>query len=123
MKTKVLSLVAMFVLVTFTGFAGEKTEKFKVKGNCGMCEKRIEKAANSVEGVQSADWNKESKMIKVKFDDAKTSTGKIEIAIAKAGHDTPHHKAKDEVYDKLPGCCKYDRKAEKKEDSHEGHQH
>lgn len=109
MKTKVFSLIAMFVLGTFTVFAGEKTEKFKVKGNCGMCEKRIEKAANAVEGVQSADWTKESKMIEVKFDDAKTSTDNIEKAIAKVGHDTPHHKAKDEVYDKLPGCCKYER--------------
>lgn len=124
MKTKVLSFVAMFVLGTFTVFAGEITEKFKVKGNCGMCEKRIEKAASSVEGVQSADWNKESKMIEVKFDDAKTSTGKIEMAIAKAGHDTPHHKAKDEVYDKLPGCCKYDRsEANKEMNGHEGHNH
>lgn len=123
MKKKVLSLIAMFVLGTFTVFAGEKTEKFKVKGNCGMCEKRIEKAANSVDGVQSADWNKESKMIEVNFDDAKTSTDKIEMAIAKVGHDTPHHKAKEEVYNELPGCCKYDRTEEKKEDSHEGHQH
>jgi hypothetical protein len=48
----------MFVLGTFTAFAGEKTEKFKMYGNWGMCEKRIEKADNSVDGVQSADWNK-----------------------------------------------------------------
>jgi copper chaperone CopZ len=123
MKTKVFSLIAMFVLGTFTVFAGEKTEKFKVKGNCGMCEKRIEKAANAVKGVQNADWDKESKMMVVKFDDAKTSTDNIEKAIAKVGHDTPHHKAKDEVYEELPGCCKYDRTEEKKEDSHEGHQH
>jgi len=123
MKTKVFSLIAMFVLGTFTVFAGEKTEKFKVKGNCGMCEKRIEKAANAVDGVQNADWDKESKMMVVKFDDAKTSTDNIEKAIAKAGHDTPHHKAKDEVYEELPGCCKYDRTEEKKEDSHESHQH
>jgi periplasmic mercuric ion binding protein len=115
MKTKVLSLIAMFVLGTFTVFAGEKTEKFKVKGNCGMCEKRIEKAANSVEGVQTADWNKESKLIEVKFDDAKTSIDKIEMAIAKAGHDTPNRKAKDEVYDKLHSCCKYDRSEKEKE--------
>ncbi len=99
----------MFVLGTFTVFAGEKTEKFKVKGNCGMCETRIEKAAYSVEGVSKADWNKETKVLEVVFDDAKTSTDKIEMAIAKAGHDTPHHKAKDEVYNELPGCCKYDR--------------
>ncbi|WP_372950215.1 heavy-metal-associated domain-containing protein [Mariniphaga sp.] len=123
MKTKVLSLVAMFVLGTFTVFAGEKTERFKVKGNCGMCEKRIEKAANSVDGVQSADWNKESKMIEVKFDDAKTSTDKIEMAIAKVGHDTPHHKSKDEVYNELPGCCKYDRSENDNAHDHSGHVH
>jgi len=123
MKTKVFSLIAMFVLGTFTVFAGEKTEKFKVYGNCGMCEKRIEKAANSVDGVQSADWNKESKMMEVKFDDAKTDVHKVHMAIAKVGHDTEMHKAKDSVYNDLPGCCKYDRAVEKAEHSHEGHQH
>jgi len=123
MKTKVLSLIVLFVLGTFTVFAGEKTEKFKVKGNCGMCETRIEKAANSVEGVSKADWNKETKVLSVVFDDTKTSTVKIEMAVAKVGHDTPHHKAKDEVYDKLPGCCKYDRSKMKMEHSMEGHQH
>lgn len=105
----------MFVLGTFTAFAGEKTEKFKVKGNCGMCEKRIEKAAHSVEGVHSAEWDKNTKMIEVKFDDAQASKGQIEKAIAKAGHDTPNYKAKDEVYEKLPACCKYDRSEKEKE--------
>lgn len=122
MKTKVLGLVVVFVLGTFTVFAGEKTEKFTVKGNCGMCETRIEKAANSVGGVSKADWNKETKVLEVTFDDAKTSTDKIEVAVAKVGHDTPHHKAKDEVYDKLPGCCKYDRtETGKDKKGHEGH--
>ncbi|MGC9352241.1 MAG: heavy-metal-associated domain-containing protein [Mariniphaga sp.] len=119
MKTKVLSLVVMFVLGTFTVFAGEKTEKFKVKGNCGMCEKRIEKAALSVDGVTKADWNKETKMMEVAFDDSKTDVHKVHMAIANAGHDTEMHKAKDEVYNKLPGCCKYDR-SEEKEDAEEG---
>jgi periplasmic mercuric ion binding protein len=123
MKKKVFNLCMFFLMATTVAFAGIKTEKFKVKGNCGMCEKRIEKAAISVEGVQSAEWNNESKMIEVKFDDSKTSTGKIEMAIAKVGHDTPHHKVKDEVYNELPGCCKYDRTAEKTEHSHEGHRH
>ncbi len=113
----------MFVLGTFTVFAGEKTEKFKVKGNCGMCEKRIEKAANSVDGVSAADWNKESKMIEVKFDDSKTDVHKVQMAIANVGHDTEMHKSKDEVYKELPSCCKYDRSGKKKEQSHEGHNH
>jgi len=109
MKTKILGLITLIVLGTFTVFAGEKTEKFKVKGNCGMCEKRIEKAANSVEGVNSSDWDKTSKMITVVFNDAKTNTKKIEKAIANVGHDTPNFKAENEVYNNLPGCCKYDR--------------
>jgi len=124
MKTKVLSLVSVFLLGTSMVFAQAKTDKFEVKGNCGMCEKRIEKAAKAVDGVSSADWDQESKMIVVTLDSIKTSVHKVQMAIADAGHDTPMHKAKDEVYNKLPGCCKYDRTETKKEmEGHEGHQH
>lgn len=107
MKTKVLSLAALFMLGAFSVFAGNKTEKIEVKGNCGMCEKRIEKAALSVDGVSKADWNKETKQMELVFDDTKTNLDKIEVAIATVGHDTPKHKAKDEVYKKLPDCCLY----------------
>jgi copper chaperone CopZ len=122
MKTKVLSLVALFMMGAVSVFAANKTEKIEVKGNCGMCEKRIEKAASSVEGVSKADWNKETKQLELSFDDSKTSLDKVEVAIAKVGHDTPHHKATTEVYDELPGCCKYDRTLEKA-DPHAGHKH
>lgn len=114
MKTKVLSLVLLFLLSAGAVFAANKTEKIKVKGNCGMCESRIEKTVKSLEGVSKADWNKESKMLEITFDEAKTNREKIEIAIANAGHDTPKHKATDEVYNKLPACCQYDRNSEKK---------
>ncbi|WP_430931594.1 heavy-metal-associated domain-containing protein [Saccharicrinis sp. 156] len=116
MKTKMLSLISMFLLGTSMLFAQAKTEKFKVYGNCGMCENRIEKAAQSVEGVTGADWDKQTKMIKVSFDESKTNVHKVHMAIAKVGHDTDMHKAKDETYSSLPGCCKYDRTASKKED-------
>lgn len=110
--------------LTTTAVAGEKTEKFEVKGNCGMCEKRIEKAALSVEGVSKADWNKETKQMEVVFNDDKTSSAKVQKAIAKAGHDTKMHKADDAVYSELPDCCKYDRSgAKSKDDGHEGHNH
>ena len=88
---------------------GEKTS-FKVWGNCGMCENRIEKAALGVEGVNSADWDKETKMLKLTCDASKAKVETIHKAIAKVGHDTDKAKADDEVYSKLPGCCKYDRK-------------
>ena len=124
MKTKVLSLVTVFLLGSMVVFAKGKTEKFKVNGNCEMCKDRIETAAKSVAGVSNANWDKETKKLEVTFDDAKTNLDKVEVAIAKVGHDTPHHKAKDAVYNELPGCCKYDRSETKMEmKSHEGHQH
>ena len=110
MKTRIFSLIALVGLSSLTLSAkAADTEKFKVAGNCGMCETRIEKAAKSVDGVTAADWNKETKMIEVTFDAAKTDIHKVHEAIAKAGHDTDMHKASDEVYEKLPGCCKYER--------------
>ena len=110
MKTKILSVLMLLGLGTLSLFAGPgKTEKFKVAGNCGMCEARIEKAAKSVDGVTAADWNRESKMIEVSFDDAVTDSKKIQEAIAGVGHDTELVRADDATYDKLPGCCKYER--------------
>ena len=107
MRTKVLSMAALFMMGAVTVFAGNKTEKIEVKGNCGMCEKRIEKAALGVAGVSKADWNKDTKQLEVIFDDSKTDLDKVEVAIAKVGHDTPKHKASDAVYKALPDCCLY----------------
>jgi mercuric ion binding protein len=84
-----------------------------------MCKTRIEKAAKSVDGVKVADWNKETKLIKVTCDPGKTDIHKIHMAIAMAGHDTDMHKAPQDAYDKLPACCKYDR--EEKTDNHGKH--
>lgn len=103
------------MLGVFAAFAGDKTESIKVKGINDSCKERIEKAAKSVDGVSAADWNLETKMLTVTFDDAKTDIDKIEMAIAKVGHDTPNHKADDEVYNKLPDDCKYREKGEKQE--------
>ena len=121
MKKKVLGLTALLLMAVVTVFAGEKTEKFKVKGNCGMCEKRIEKAAQAVDGVKAADWNQETKMMEVTFNDEITDVDKVQMAIAGAGHDTGKHKASDEVYKELPMCCQYDRtgKDHKQEGNHQ----
>lgn len=109
MKTNLFCISVLIVLVANTAFAQNTTEKFEVKGSCSICEARIETAAKSVKGVSAADWNQKEAMLAVTFDKSKTDIHKIQAAIAAVGHDTPMHKAKDEVYNKLPGCCKYDR--------------
>lgn len=115
----------MLLIGTLPVLAKDKTEKFLVNGKCEMCEKRIETAALSVKGVSKADWNKETKEISVTLDDTKTDVHKVQTAIANAGYDTQMHKASKEAYDKLPGCCQYDRttlKASAAPATHE-HQH
>lgn len=81
---------------------------FQVSGNCSMCKNRIEKTAKTVKGVRQAVWNAEEQKLTVEVN-ADIDMDEIHEAIANAGHDTEKVKAPDEVYEELPGCCKYTR--------------
>ncbi len=81
---------------------------FGVRGNCGMCKKTIEKAANSVAGVTSANWDVQKKKIDVSFDGTKTNPMAIHNAIAASGYDTENVAGSEEAYNNLAGCCQYD---------------
>ncbi|MGB0839438.1 MAG: heavy-metal-associated domain-containing protein, partial [Chitinophagales bacterium] len=72
-----------------------KTQSFFVAGNCGMCKARIEKAANGILGVTTADWNKDMKKLTVSFDTSQTTQDRISKAVAKSGHDTKTSKAEE----------------------------
>jgi len=87
---------------------GEHTS-VKVAGNCEMCKERIEKAALSVAGVSSANWNSEDQLLQLNYDGQKTNIAVIQKAIADVGHDTEKYKAEDSTYDELHGCCQYER--------------
>jgi copper chaperone CopZ len=125
MKKVILSIAVIAALV-FTSCKNEakievKTTKtevtvtaiktnltFGVRGNCGMCKKTIEEAANSVEGVASAIWDVDQKKIDISFGDGKIDAVAIHKAIAASGYDTEQVAGNEEAYDGLPGCCKYD---------------
>jgi len=87
----------------------QKTETFKVWGNCDMCKARIEKAIKS-EGATSADWNKNTKILSVTFDPSKTNVNSFSKKLASVGHDTEKYKADDKAYNALDECCKYERR-------------
>ena len=84
---------------------------FGVRGNCGMCKSTIESATMSIEGVDTASWSTESKMISINVSTEINDQfiNDIHNAIAKSGYDTELSTAVDEDYDKLPMCCKYNR--------------
>ena len=101
------------VLMLSTAVAKTVKTTFEVKGNCDMCQKRIEKAAKSVKGVTSARWSKQSGQLSLVYDNKQTSPEKVQQVLATAGHDTGAFKADKKVYDKLPACCKYRDNADK----------
>ena len=75
-----------------------------------MCKKRIEKAAFSVSGVKSAQWHSDDMILHLILNEEKSSVEDVKKAIAKAGHDTDSVRASDADYERLHGCCQYERK-------------
>ena len=110
MKTlKIFSTFVICCAIATTSFSQKtKTETFQVSGNCGMCETKIEKAAKAA-GATYAEWNKETKVITVKYNSTSSNLAKIQKGIADAGYDNIGVKATTEAYNKLHSCCQYDR--------------
>lgn len=106
MKSLFFSFI--FITIASIGFAQSKSETLKVSGECGSCKKKIESAAKKA-GATYAVWNVDSKELTVKYNSSSTNSAKIQKAIADVGYDTPDFKATDEAYNKLDGCCQYER--------------
>ena len=105
----------MAILVLLSGVSNAqiknaKTESVKIYGNCGMCKTKIEKAGN-LKNIAKVDWDADTKMATLTYDDAKTNQDEILKRIALVGYDSEKFLAPANVYSKLPGCCQYDREA------------
>jgi len=87
--------------------AGISHAEFRVEGNCEMCKERIETTAKSVHGVETAEWNIESKQLHLSYDKLQTDIDAVKKAIADAGHDNDKYRAPDSTYNSLPECCLY----------------
>jgi len=105
---KIFSLAVFMLGLSANVIAQSKTETFNVSGNCGMCKSKIEKAAKDA-GAKEASWNKDTKELTVTYKSSSTNTAKIQQKIADVGYDNAGFKSTTEAYNKLHGCCKYDR--------------
>jgi mercuric ion binding protein len=116
---KNIFLGMMLLVVTLSTQAQEKKDKnakysIEVNGNCEQCQRRIQKAAFSVNGVKTATWSLETHKLDLTLNEEKTSIAEVKKAIAKVGHDTDDVKATQGDYDNLHSCCKYEREETKK---------
>jgi hypothetical protein len=103
--TLLLSVIVMNAQIKNT-----KTETVKIYGNCGMCKTKIEKAGN-LKNIAKVDWNEDTKMATITYDESKTNQDEILKRIALVGYDSEKFLAPADVYSKLPSCCQYDREA------------
>lgn len=90
---------------------GVKTKTIKVFGECDMCKKRIENAAGRVEGIRSAIWNADTKMLTITYSAFKLEAAEnVQKMVAAVGYDTDKYTAGNSQYNALPDCCRYSRK-------------
>jgi len=73
---------------------------------CKTCVRTIKNALASVDGVESAEVNLETKSATVKFTPAKLDIGKIELAISNAGYDADNIKRDSTAFENLSECCR-----------------
>jgi mercuric ion binding protein len=116
MKHFKIFAVAAMSLFAVSVSAQTKTDTIKVYGECGMCKNRIQKTLK-IDGIAKADWNTETKLLVVTYDAVMISNDDIQKKIAAVGHDTEKYTALDSVYQKLPGCCHYERKKTENKDN------
>lgn len=123
--SKIMATLAMLFIFTAceAQIKNEKKEDVKIYGNCNMCKSTIEKAGN-VKKIAKVEWNKDTKMASIAYDQKATNLDEILKRIALAGYDSDTFRAPDDVYAKLPECCQYDRAVKttaKTEMAHAGH--
>lgn len=112
MKLFSISAFLLSLLLAFSSCSSQlknvKTENVKILGNCGVCETTIINAG-SIENKSQIQWNKDTKIAVLTYDSIKTNQGQILKLIALAGYDNEQFLAPDDVYSKLPDCCRYNR--------------
>lgn len=104
MKTlRNISLLGL-LFISIVAFAKNQTISFKVDGFCEDCKEKIETALD-VPGISYAEWNIESKMLTVRYNDKKITEDKIHTIIADTGYSTDQKKANPTAQEKLDKCC------------------
>lgn len=102
-------LVSLFVFSL--SFAQAVQQDFWVNGSCEMCKERIENTALK-SGAEHANWDVDTKILTLHFDQSAVTAETILKNIAAAGHDSQQFKSDAKTYESLPACCHYDRTAQ-----------
>lgn len=98
-------ILALLMVCTVSVFAKTITKKITVKGECEMCKDKIETALD-LPGISFAEWDKETKVLTVRYNDKKVSEDLIHQTISTLGYATDKMTADKANQAKLANCCK-----------------
>jgi copper chaperone CopZ len=76
-------------------------------GECKECSRSLEKILIKLNGIESVEFIKKNKTLKIVYNPAYISEPDIHRKIAEVGYDTELVKATDQAYNNLLECCKY----------------
>ena len=102
---KRISLVLGMLFIASLSFGQIKKAKIKTTAQCKMCKMTIEKAVNSLDGIEMAELDVTTKKLSVKYDAAKLDLQAIREKVASVGYQADDVKAIEEAYNALAPCC------------------
>ena len=114
MKTKIIGLLTVIIfLITLVNLKAEnnyseKTVVIDLSTNmiCTISMNIIKKALNKANGVQNIEFDVDSKLVTVTFDDSLTNLSKLEKILTDSGFNANDKPADLMAYESLPKCCK-----------------
>jgi len=109
MPMKQFFIIVAFILAAKISIAQARYETIKVSGNCGMCARIITNAAKEA-GATEAKWDRKTKLLKVRYEQGRTTNDAIQKKIAANGYDTEKYAGDEKAYRGLHECCRYDNK-------------
>lgn len=109
MKNFLITLMVPVLLLLFSCKSNEVETQVHVWGVCDLAKQKIDSAAK-LSGVVAAEWDKETRLLTLRFDTTKISLDNILKSVAMAGFDNERYFADDYAYEKLPDNCKYERR-------------
>ena len=107
------TLLLFFLIINLFSFGNPIipkiiTKNIKIAGKCDQCKKQIENAGFTKK-IAQINWNKETQIATITYNENSISFEQILKQIALNGFDNELYLAPEKIYAQLPECCQYDR--------------
>jgi copper chaperone len=83
---KLISLTILFSFISLIALASSKQATFEVKGDCMGCKVKIEDALD-IKGVTYANWNFDTNILVVKYNESKIELDTIREIVEELGYE------------------------------------